>query len=252
MSDIIQVTPVDAEAELDRLARRYKAASGPGLRMLNAAGARAETLLDKLPSAVRDNLVDATEAALKLSMKGAKASRAAVPDQKAWVNTAVASALGAAGGFGGTATALVELPVTTTLLLRSIQGAARNQGFDPLADSVTFDCIRVLSASGPLEEDDGADLSFYTMRMTLTGGAVQKMVAAVAPRLATVLGQKLATQTVPVLGAVAGATTNYLYARYYQEIAEVHFGLRRLAIEADVPRDVLVDRLRDKMKLTSR
>ena len=135
-------------------------------------------------------------------------------------------------------------------MLRAIQDAARREGFDPGADSVTFDCIRVLSAAGPLEEDDGADLGFYTMRMTLTGGAVRRMISAVAPRLAVVLGQKLATQTVPVLGAVAGATTNYVYTQYYQDIAHVHFGLRRLAIEADVPREVLVQQLRDRMRLT--
>ena len=47
-----------------------------------------------------------------------------------------------------------------------------------------------------------------------------------------VLGQKLAAQSVPVLGAVAGAATNYAYTSYYQEMAHVHFRLRRLAIEA--------------------
>lgn len=250
MTDIIQVAPVDTEAELDRLARQYRAASGPALRVLNMAGSRADALIDRLPSAVRDNLVEATEAALRIAMRAANGSRTAVPDQKRWVNTAVASALGAAGGFGGTTTSLVELPVTTTLMLRAIQDAARREGFDPGADSVTFDCIRVLSAAGPLEEDDGADLGFYTMRMTLTGGAVRRMISAVAPRLAVVLGQKLATQTVPVLGAVAGATTNYVYTQYYQDIAHVHFGLRRLAIEADVPREVLVQQLRDRMRLT--
>ncbi|MBB94036.1 MAG: protein EcsC [Rhodobacteraceae bacterium] len=250
MTDILHVAPVDTEAELDRLAARYRAASGPALRVLNMAGSQADALIDRLPAGVRDNLVDATEAALRLSMRAADSSRAAVPDQKRWVNTAVASALGAAGGFGGAPTALMELPVTTTLLLRSIQGAARAEGFDPAAESVTFDCIRVLSAAGPLEDDDGADLGFYTLRMTLTGGAVQKMISAVAPRLALVMGQKLATQTVPILGAVAGATTNYVYARYYQDIALVHFGLRRLAIEADLPREVLVDALRDRMRLT--
>jgi len=165
------------------------------------------------------------------------------------VNTAVATTLGAAGGFGGTPTSLAELPVTTTLLLRAIQGAAKSQGFDPASQNVTFDCIQVLSAAGPLEEDDGADLGFYTMRMTLTGGAMQKLLTAVAPRLAQVLGQKLATQTVPVLGAVAGAATNYVYAGYYQEIAQVHFGLRRLEIDAEIPRDVLVESLRQRMRL---
>lgn len=250
MSDIIQVEPVDTEAELDRLAQRYRAASGPALRLLNLAGSRAESLIDRLPAGIRDNLVEATDAALRLSMRAANGSRAALPDQKAWVNTAMASALGAAGGFGGMPSALMELPVTTTLLLRSIQGAARKEGFDPAADSVTFDCIRVLSAAGPLEEDDGSDLGFYTVRMTLTGATVQRMISAVAPRMALVLGQKLATQTVPVLGAVAGATTNYVYTRYYQDIAHVHFGLRRLAIEADVPRELLIEQLKDRMRLT--
>lgn len=249
MTDIAQIAPVDADAELDALARQYKAASGPGLRLLNMAGAKGEAILSTLPAGIRDNMVEATEAALTLSMRGATASRAAVPDQKPWVNTAMASALGAAGGAGGMASALVELPMTTTLLLRSIQGAAKAQGFDPKAENVTFDCIRVLSAAGPLDEDDGADLSFYTLRMTLTGGAVQQMITAVAPRLAVVLGQKLATQTVPVLGAVAGATTNFLYARYYQDIAQVHFGLRRLAIDADLPHEALVQKLRDRVRL---
>ena len=72
-------------------------------------------------------------------------------------------------------------------------------------------------------------------------------VARVSPRLATVLGQKLAAQTVPVLGAVAGAATNYAYTSYYQEMAHVHFGLRRLAVDADTPLEDLVERLRQRV-----
>ena len=155
--------------------------------------------------------------------------------------------MGAVGGIGGLPTALAELPVTTTLLLRVIQGVAVEHGFDASSENVKFDCIRVFSAAGPLEEDDGADLGFISARITLTGATVQGLIAKVAPRLATVLGQKLAAQTVPVLGAVAGAATNYAYTSYYQEMAHVHFGLRRLAIEADVPLDDLVERLRQRV-----
>jgi uncharacterized protein (DUF697 family) len=61
------------------------------------------------------------------------------------------------------------------------------------------------------------------------------------------MGQKLAAQAVPVLGAMAGAATNYAYTTYYQEMAYVHFGLRKLSIEADVPQDELVRRLREKL-----
>ncbi len=62
-----------------------------------------------------------------------------------------------------------------------------------------------------------------------------------------VLGQKLAAQTVPVLGAVAGATTNCVYSGYYQEMARVHFGLRRLAVAADQPHEDLLEGLRDRL-----
>ncbi|CAN0578390.1 unnamed protein product, partial [Ectocarpus sp. 12 AP-2014] len=99
MTHITHVGPVDTEAELDRLAQRYRSASGPALRILNLAGSRAESMIDRLPAVIRDNLVDATEVALRLSMRAASESRSTVPDQKAWVNTAMASALGAAGGF---------------------------------------------------------------------------------------------------------------------------------------------------------
>ena len=73
--------------------------------------------------------------------------------------------------------------------------------------------------------------------------------ARVAPRLATALGQKLAAQAVPLLGAVAGASINYTFVRYYQQIAHVHFGLRRLAIDADLSHDILVEKLAQRMQV---
>ncbi|MBO9451518.1 EcsC family protein [Tropicibacter sp. R16_0] len=247
MHDIITRPPLDTDTELDRIAKHYRSAGGTGVQMLNALGGKAEGLLDQLPANVRDGLTEATERALRLSVQAAQGTRRAVPDQKEWVNTAVTTALGAAGGFGGLPGALVELPATTTMLLRAIQGVAAETGFDPATESVQFDCVRVFSAAGPLDFDDGADLGFLSARMTLTGGAMQKLIATVAPKLATALGQKLAAQTVPILGAVAGAGTNFAYTRYYQQIAHVQFGLRRLAVDADLPQDELVLRLRSRM-----
>ncbi|MEM7088928.1 MAG: EcsC family protein [Pseudomonadota bacterium] len=247
MQDIILVDSVDAEAELDRLAAHYRSAGGAGVRMLNSLGGSAETLLDRLPEPVRNGLTGATEQALKLAIHAAQGSRHIVPDQKPWMNTTLTTAMGAAGGLGGVSTALMELPATTTLLLRSIQGAAAREGFDPAAENVMFDCVQVLSAAGPLDYDDGSDLGFFSVRLTLTGPAMQRLIAVVAPRLSIVLGKKLAAQSVPVLGALAGGGANYLYTRYYQQIAHVHFGLRRLAADADVPHDKLVRDLAARM-----
>ncbi|WP_299679790.1 EcsC family protein [uncultured Roseobacter sp.] len=247
MSDITLVAPVDLDAELDRLAQRYSRAGSGAVDLLNVIGGRAEGLLDRLPQQARTGLQEATRKALEQAMNVAHGSRGVVPDQKGWLNTVVGTAMGAAGGAGGLPAALAELPVTTTLLLRIIQGVAVEYGFDPASDNVQFDCIEVFAAAGPLSHDDGADLGFLSARMTLTGSAVQTIIARVAPRLATVLGQKLAAQAVPVLGAVAGAATNYAYTSYYQEMAHVHFGLRKLAIEADVPVEELVARLRSRI-----
>lgn len=239
---------VDVEARLDALARRYKRAGGFGVEVLNLVGGQAEGLLDRLPGAARNGLEQATRKALEQAMKVAHESRAVVPDQNGWLNSVVGAAMGAVGGMGGLPTALAELPVTTTLLLRVIQGVSKEYGFDPAAENVQFDCVQVFAAAGPLEVDDGADLGFISARVTLTGATVQALIARVSPRLATVLGQKLAAQTVPVLGAIAGAATNYAYTSYYQEMAHVHFGLRRLAIDADEPVEALVERLRERVE----
>ena len=77
---------------------------------------------------------------------------------------------------------------------------------------------------------------------------MQNLIAQVAPKLGIVLGQKLAAQAVPVLGAVAGAATNYVYSGYYREMARVHFSLRRLAVDADVPHNELVAQLQHRLE----
>ena len=240
-SDLV---PMDTQIAISELARRHKAAGGVGLQVLNMIGGRAENLLERLPDQVKVGLEGATERALLVAMQAAKQSRAVVPDQKGWLNTAVTTAMGAVGGAGGLPTALAELPVTTTVLLRAIQGIAAEYGFDPNDPSVLADCMTVFASAGPLEQDDGANMAFLTTRVTLTGTAVHGIMKSVAPKLATVLGQKLAAQTVPILGAAAGAATNYAYTSYYQEMAHVHFGLRRLAIDSGQSETELVEDLK--------
>ena len=239
---------VDIDRELSALAKRHKAAGGVGLQVLNFVGGQAENLLERLPDNVKNRLETATERALQIAMRAASQSRGVVPDQKGWLNTAMTTAMGALGGAGGLPTALAELPVTTTVLLRTIQGIAAEHGYDPSDPEIQKECLLVFGSAGPLEADDGADMAFLSARVTLTGATVHGIMARVAPRLATVLGQKLAAQTVPVLGAAAGAATNYAYTSYYQEMAQVHFGLRRLAEKTGRSRESLVGDLRARIK----
>ena len=241
--------PLDREEELDRLSTVLREAGGGGLQILNLVGAQAEGLLEMLPQTVRSGLERATMAALEQSFRAAAASRGRVGDASDWLTRAVTIGTGAAGGFGGLGSALAELPVTTTIILRAIQGIADQHGFDPAKPEVRAACLRVFAASGPLEEDGEADLSFVTMRLTVTGSAIHGLIAKVAPRLAVPLGQKLAAQAVPVIGAAAGAATNYVFTSYYQDMARVQFGLMRLSDQTGEPMEALVADLKKRVKV---
>lgn len=240
-------TPEAIRALADRLRR----ANNTGMQVLNMVGGTADGLFGKLPAPVRTQLESVTMSALELAFDGASRSRKNGFEGGGWLSKAVSSGLGAVGGAGGLPTALAELPVTTTILLHAIQAVAREHGFNPDREDVRKACINVFAAAGPLEDDDGADLGFLTARTTLTGATLNGIIARVVPRLSVVLGQKLAAQTVPILGAVAGAATNYAYTAYYQDMAHVTFGMLRLSEDSGESYETLKDMLRSEMSAKS-
>lgn len=234
MTEIIHPpeTKLNESETLDRLAMRYRGATGPSMALMTKLGEHADGLADYIPKGAQQGLYVATEKALHTAIRAADMSHRVLPSEDARLTRLVAAAMGAAGGVGGIGTALAELPLTTTLFLRSIQAAARQEGFDPKADNVRFDSVRIFASNGPLMSEE-SDLAFMAARMTISGPTVQALATQVAPRLALVFGKKVAAQAMPVLGAAAGASINTIYAKYYREMAHVHFGLRRLAIETD-------------------
>lgn len=217
--------PPDLSAQVADLARRYKRANGPVIRLVNRLGASLEGQLSALPDSVRRQIERVTAQALEASY--GLAARA--PDLGSRGPLAAVIATGAAGGAGGLPTAVAELPFTVTLFLNAIRAEARDAGLDPNEDWVRAECLQVFLAGSPLKQDDGVNTSFVGSRLALTGSAVQNLIAAIVPKLAAVLGQKLAAQAIPVLGAVSGATLNAAYLSYYREISRVRFALLNLA-----------------------
>ncbi|MFZ7094348.1 EcsC family protein [Primorskyibacter sp. 2E233] len=219
----------DLDREIEDLAKRYRAASNLGVQVLSVLNWPAESLLDRLPENSRSKLETAAVRGLEAAMSAASGTRSFVKDQKSWVNTATTTAVGIVGGMGGLPTALAELPVTVTMLMRSVQAVAAEHGFDPDEEQTRKDALLVFAATGPLTQaGKSADLTFLSSRVTLTGVNVYIGIGLIAPRLALVLGRKLAAQTIPVIGAATAAATNYSYSGYYQEMAQVVFGLRKL------------------------
>lgn len=218
----------DVDLEVSGLAVRYRRANGPVMALMNRLGGSLEGQLALLPKGLRKQLEAVTISSLSRAMDvAAYADRA--PDFGPRGPMAVAIASGAAGGVGGLATSLAELPVTITIILHSIRQVAVAHGFDPDTPAIRAECLAVFGAGSPLGGDDGVNTSFLGARLAVTGPALQALIAKIAPRLAAALGPKLVAQSVPLLGALAGAGLNAAYIRYYREIAEIRFGLLRLA-----------------------
>ncbi|MDO5658549.1 MAG: EcsC family protein [Paracoccus sp. (in: a-proteobacteria)] len=237
------ITDPSVYAQLDRLARRYINAGGLGMEALMAVGGSAENLLRRLPRPVRDRMDRIVMRALENAFDAATASRRVVRDRGDWFNRLSSTASGAIGGLGGLPGAMIELPVAVTMLFRAILDIAEEHGLDTSSDEVRIEALRVFATAGPFAEDDGTDMGLLAAKMSITGQSLQGLIGKVAPKLSAVLSQKLAAQAAPVLGAFAGATINYTFARYYQEIARVHFGLMRLARETGLPREALIEAL---------
>lgn len=228
-----EIVPSDALTEdacvaVAALVGRQRRANGVLMKAINFVGGQVEDGLKMLPKAARAQIDVAARRALEASYDAASRSRSTYggSDRMHKVLSAISGGL---GGLGGLPTALLELPLATTVIFRAVQGVAAQYGEDPTSVETRLECLAVFGAGGPSDKDDGIDTAFFSARVGLTGAAVNGLLGKVAPRFATVLSQKLTSQAVPVLGAAAGAGTNYAFTDYYVAMAHVHFGLRKLA-----------------------
>lgn len=230
------------------------------IRIANLVGTPVEWAMDRLPGATAERIQKAIRLALEKAVSGAlrtmdDASAAAARPR---THTAMAAASGAVGGFFGLKGTLIELPVTTTIIMRSVADIARSEGFavrDPL---VQAECVQVFALGGRSTDDDAADSAYYAARVGLseiareTGrmlaenaarhGAAQgfqftpgqaatwlaQIIEAVAQRFGVKVTEKLALQAAPVLGAASGAAINAMFISHYQDMARGHFAIRRL------------------------
>lgn len=153
---------------------------------------------------------------------------------------------GAIGGFFGPLSTLAELPVATTLMMRSIADIAVSEG-EHLRDDADarLACVQVFALGGRTRDDEDAEVGYYGMRITLgfhfenvleyigkTDGphipGIINIVRAVAARFGVVVSDKFAAQMVPVAGALSGAALNVIFMQHYQSVARGHFIVRRL------------------------
>jgi EcsC protein family len=140
----------------------------------------------------------------------------------------VAAATGGASGFIGLPGIAADLPVTTCLMMRSIAEIARSHGEDLTLPETRRACIEVFAFGGPEIADEDIDIAWWTLRGSLSHASMALVIRQVAARFGATLSQRYLTRAVPLIGAAAGSTLNYVFMDYYQRMARVHFTLREL------------------------
>ena len=252
--------PAEAEAQLAE-ARRVLDETSLAARLAGLAGTPVEALRARLPAAARGLVDTAVRKALAKALETAMRSepgRTLPGLSTEWLHRGLAAASGAAGGAFGLPGTLVELPVSTTLLLRQIGAEAAAAGEDPSQPETGAECLKVFALGGPGAADDAAETGYFATRLALAqflpnmGAALlPRFVAAIAARFTGPMMLKLSVQAAPVFGAAAGAAVNLAFLEHFRAIARAHFCVRRLEREygADAVRaayDVLAARARHR------
>ncbi|MCD9031618.1 EcsC family protein [Luteimonas sp. Y-2-2-4F] len=234
-----------------REARALLESPGIAAQLANLVGAPVEYLLaHRLPPRATRLINSGVRAALRRSLRLATATLGDVPGARAprtRLHTVAVAATGAAGGAFGMLGLAAELPVTTTLILRSIAEVARSEG-ERLDDPATLlACFEVLTMGGRSRRDDGAESGYFAARAVLAqqiaaaaeyvaahglmssgAPALVQVMASVSSRFSIKIGHKVAAQSIPVIGAASGAALNALFMRHFQRMARGHFSVRRL------------------------
>lgn len=243
--------PVMDEAALRDLAAARQLLENPGLaaQLANYIGAPIEKLINKrLPKPVSHRIDAITRRALQLSLRSALLTLRRDKRSAGTGRHRLAVMLtGGAGGFFGLPGLALELPVTTTLMLRSIAAIARAEG-ERLDDPETaLACLEVLAHGGSDRRDDGSESGYFAVRAAMAqqvnaaarhiaahgithkgGPALVTLLSRVAARFSVNVSEKLAAQAVPVVGAASGAALNMLFIGHFQAMARGHFTIRRL------------------------
>jgi hypothetical protein len=240
------LTPDDSAA----LRAAVQSLEHPGLagRLTSLVGKPIDFIGEALPAPAKRAIAAATSkglgTALRVALRTMPGSRRAGSPR---FHQALAAASGAAGGAFGLASLPIELPVSTVIMLRSIADIARSEGEDLSEPEAALSCIQVFALGGRASADDASETGYFAVRSVLAKsvseaarfvaqrGVIEegapvlvRFITQVASRFGVVVTQKVAAQTLPVLGAVGGAAVNYAFIEHFQEMARGHFTVRRL------------------------
>jgi hypothetical protein len=244
MTDLSPADSADLKAAVVKLESQSLA-----MNMATTLGMPVEALLQRLPLrvqlAIKSSVDKALEKCLHLAVRADRRSKRTGVRKGA--HTAATAVTGTIGGFFGVPGLLVELPVTTTVMLHSIVEIARSQGEDLSETESQLACLEVFALGPHHTRREATESAYYATRTALTqftreavtfvtrkglakegAPALVSFLGRIAARFGMEVSEKFAAEMVPIAGAVGGLTLNVLFSQHFQQIAEGHFTVRRL------------------------
>jgi hypothetical protein len=240
-----------ADKDLEDLACAKMLLENPSLtaRLANVLGTPLEKGFALLPKEWTVTVQKAVRAALFRALEVAVATIR--PRRRKWsselLHKVMVGASGGVGGAFGLPALVLELPISTTIMLRSIADIARTEGHDVTAIDTKLNCLEVFALGGRGSNDDAAESSYWAVRAALSRAvseaasffaekgvleksapAVARLISAIASRFGVVVSEELAAKAVPIIGAAGGSLVNVLFMDHFQSMARGHFTVKRL------------------------
>ncbi len=217
-------------------------------RLAVVAGRRAGLGAMTLPPRLHAAATSAAQKALTAAMKVALASLNGRPAKdSARFHRRLAAVTGGVGGAVGLASLPLELPLSTTIMLRSIAEIARAEGEDLRHPHAALACLEVFALGGHAPEGNVLEGGYIALRAVLAKSvtdatrfiaarsvadeaapALARLIGQLAARFGVIVSQKTAAQAVPFIGAISGAAINLAFTEHFQTLARGHFVVRRL------------------------
>lgn len=230
-------------------AKRLLEHPGVAAKISNLLGTPIEKGLELLPDSWNSTIGEATQVALSKAIQAAVMTMKESAGQESsdiWHKLAVATT-GSMGGFFGLPALVIELPISTTVMLRSIADIARSEDEPVEQIESQMACIEVFALGGPSKSDDATESGYFAVRAALAQSvtnateyiarnglleegspALVQLIIKIAERFSIQVSEKAAAQAVPAIGAAGGAIINTLFIDHFQDMARGHFIVRRL------------------------
>lgn len=254
--------------EKEFLVEAYQFLENPSFvtRVADYLGKPVAITLDKLPLKLQDKIAMGSVIALKKSINLAHRSLFEIPsnqleDKKSGLNrfghNIATMATGAIGGFFGGPGVLIELPITTTLIMRSILAQGKSYPSIPKEELITNSLYIFSLGSSRSTADDEMDSAYYSSRValdlavkkaaeylvsnspktvlkSLEAGAAPvllELIKRVAARFKITVTEKILAEALPIVGAASGAGINLLFNDFFTLSAKYHFGIKNLELK---------------------